>query len=223
MGPKRAHYNLARSFCSQLQQCHEILMGGDFNGHIGANDGYLQLVGPQGLPTDTTLGGRELKQFLAASSLVHIDSWKKIKFRGTWRHNLFGNWYELDGFLCSPSLFPSVQPGLGTFSAHGLSDHFGKQIFFHLGSLQRRTRRLKRRKTWTDRLRTQANLHSESRVKCPHSILRGVGSHTSTFITRFQQHIPEKLDSLGVSALPEVPSCLEGWSDTEDTHWHFLH
>ena len=58
-------------------------------------------------------------------------------------------------------------------------------------------------------------------MKCPHSILRGVGSHTSTFIARFQQHIPEKLDSLGVSALPEVPSCLEGWSDTEDTHWHF--
>lgn len=198
LGPKRAHYNLARSFCSQLQQRHcEFLMGGDFNGHIGANDGYLQLVGPQGLPTDTTLGGRELKQFLAASSLVRIDSWKKIKFRGTWRHNIAGKWYELDGFRCSPSLFPSVQPGLSTFSA----DHFGKQMFFHLGSLQKRTRRLKRRETWTDRLRTQANLHSESRVKCPHSILRGVGSHTSTLITRFQQHISEKLDSLGVSIL----------------------
>ena len=139
LGPKRAHYNLARSFCSQLQLRHcEFLVGGDFNGHIGANDGYLQLVGPQGLPTDTTLGGRELKQFLAASSLVRIDSWKKIKFRGTWRHNIAGKWYELDGFRCSPSLFPSVQPGLSTFSAYGLSDHFGKQMFFHLGSLQKR-------------------------------------------------------------------------------------
>ena len=58
LGPKRTYYNFARTFCSQLQQRQrEIFIGGDFNGHISAGDGYQLLVGPQGLPTDTTLGG----------------------------------------------------------------------------------------------------------------------------------------------------------------------
>ena len=56
-------------------------------------------------------------------------------------------------------------------------------------------------------------------MKCQHSILRGVNAQE--IANRFRRNISTKVDSLGVSSLPEVPACLEGWSDTDDKHWHF--
>eukprot|EP00959_Pyramimonas_sp_CCMP1952_P192773 4030817-Pyramimonas_sp.AAC.1 len=72
VGPKRDHYSHAAALSRQLrEQDRPQIWGGDFNAHIGSEDGDGRLVGSRGLSTPTTAGGRLLKEFLQTTTLRH--------------------------------------------------------------------------------------------------------------------------------------------------------
>ena len=200
----------------------EICIGGDFNGHIGVNDGFGQQVGNKGLQTPTTLGGRLLKEFVATSDLVHLDSWKPIKHRGTWRHARTSQWYELDGFLLSSSLYTAVQPGMSTFSTSGiLSDHMGKRMHLHLGSLEKHAVRKARKMLWKRRSRGRVVAdQKETRVRCNASALRGNSAETLHRIEQCQKLVESCMDELQVSPVPAAPATVEGWEEQDASALH---
>ena len=223
VGSKRRHYTHAQQLCNMLKdETLEICIGGDFNGHIGVNDGFGQQVGNKGLHTPTTLGGRLLKEFVATSDLVHLDSWKPIKHRGTWRHARTSQWYELDGFLLSSSLYAAVQPGMSTFSTSGiLSDHMGKRMHLHLGSLEKHAVRKARKMLWKRRSRGRAVAEqTETRVRCNASALRGNSAETRHRIKQYQKLVESRMDELQVSPVPAAPACVEGWEEQDASALH---
>ena len=58
-----------------------------------------------GLATDTTTGGRFPRDW-SARKVCHVDSFARITRRGTWRHNVTYQWYELDYFF-EHQVFPA--------------------------------------------------------------------------------------------------------------------
>ena len=144
VGDRRQHYSHARSLHAKLSQYDLQLWGGDFNGHIAANSPEPNcVVGPYGLgSTDTTMGGRVLQEFLRTTDLAHVDSHRRCRNRGTWRHPHTHTWYEIDAFLILSKSLHLVNPGLHCYP--GVADHWAKEISLHLGNPDKRQRRLQR-------------------------------------------------------------------------------
>ena len=76
-----------------------LVVGGDFNAHIGMKEeGRESVCGKFGL-RKTNLQGSELLSFCEVNNLSYCNSFYSHKNRGTWFNNMNRQWYELDGFL----------------------------------------------------------------------------------------------------------------------------
>ena len=78
-----------------------ILVGGDFNANIGriVSGGQNATRGIFGTGEANEAGINHL-EWIEDSGLCAVDSFFKIKKRGTWHNRFNGRWYELDGFMC---------------------------------------------------------------------------------------------------------------------------
>ena len=113
VGHRRSHMGEFLSLFRRIQaQNFEQLWGGDWNAHLKGDGIASSNFGPRGLQTDTTMGGRVLREALTSTPLIHLDSFAAIKFRGTWQHNQTKKWYELD-FFVGTQLFQSAMQTKG--------------------------------------------------------------------------------------------------------------
>ena len=124
----RVHADTGDEYC--------VVFGGDWNSHIG-RDG---VDGRHAMLTPSSFGGKQMLRWLeskeVATKLSVVDHKLVLKKRGTWRHSVGDNWYELDYFLASKSY-------AGRFSrlkvdAVGESDHAAKSVLFRLAGVPKK-------------------------------------------------------------------------------------
>ena len=223
LGAKRAHYSHARALHAQLQAASlEQVWAGDWNGHIGVSDGDGPLFGHHGLATPTSAGGRVLKEFAAQVGLAHVDSHRHIRCRGTWRHPINKCWYELDGFLISPSLLHTIQQRMFSFSLRGMSDHNGKAMHLHVGTPAAHSARQKRRSRMQHiRVQQQQQIQGQ-RIRCQHSLLQGNSAAAARLRTEYQNQVTQQLVQHGAPPIPPAAPITpaEGWTETVEGVWH---
>ena len=109
----------------------KLVIGGDFNAHIGGGEDRPGVCGIFGL-RQSNHQGRELMDWLEENNLCYVNSYFKHKKRGTWYNNALGRWYELDGFLMrSQDRHKHVQR-INTIGEASLSDHLPKKMRYKL-------------------------------------------------------------------------------------------
>ncbi len=118
-------WDLASNVAAHLPGKHAQWWGGDWNSHVGWQEGPTPArEGPHKLRTPTTVGGGQLRLFLRDADLTLADSLLSVKHRGTWWHNQLKRWYENDVWLMSSDLARRLH-GVTTFELP-ISDHRGK-------------------------------------------------------------------------------------------------
>ena len=129
--PVQSERLMRRHFFEELSEAlrdrprKHVLIGGDWNGHVG-NDTVQH-----GLSTPTTSGGRDVLQFLELHAFLKtLDHEKVCKNRATWRHAVARKWYELDYFMGSWDLLRMLQKI--RVQPFPFSDHRAKVGCFHL-------------------------------------------------------------------------------------------
>ena len=112
---------------------HCVVFGGDWNSHIG-RDG---VEGRHAMLTPSSTGGKEMLAWLesrvAGRTLGVVDQKLVLRKRGTWRHSVGSNWYELDYFIASKAYLGRF----GRLQVHavGESDHAAKSVLFRLAGV----------------------------------------------------------------------------------------
>ena len=75
-----------------------LIIGGDFNANWGKDRERQGVCGKYGIGRGSE-AGRDLVEWCEENGLVITNSFVPHRNRGTWFHNRFRMWYELDGFL----------------------------------------------------------------------------------------------------------------------------
>ena len=134
-----------------------LLIGGDFNAHVGGGEDRPGVCGKWGL-RESNYQGRELLTWCEENGLVHVNSYYNMKKRGTWFNHSNRKWYEIDGFLMRKEQRNKCVRKVGTVGEHTISDHKPKKI-----TLVRKWNRYQRAE---DRKSRVPNIHWE-RLKEP--------------------------------------------------------
>ena len=108
-----------------------LLVGGDFNAHIGQNEDRAGICGKFGL-RQTNRQGLELIEFCEENNLCYVNSYFNHKRRGTWFNPALRRWYELDGFLMRSNDRHKLVKKVCTVGDISLSDHKPKKITIEL-------------------------------------------------------------------------------------------
>ena len=104
-----------------------LIVGGDFNAHIGSNEDRDGVCGIFGIRT-TNRQGRDLLSFCEDNGLCYVNSYYQHARRGTWFNNALGRWYELDGFLMRTNQRHNLVNKVHTVPEPTLSDHKPKRL-----------------------------------------------------------------------------------------------
>jgi exonuclease III len=104
-----------------------LLVGGDFNAHVGANEERPGVCGIFGLRT-TNRQGEELLDWCEENNLSYVNSFYQQKRRGTWFNMALRRWYELDGFIMKNSQRHKLVKKVSLDNEISLSDHKPKII-----------------------------------------------------------------------------------------------
>ena len=104
-----------------------LIVGGDFNAHIGGNEDRANICGKFGL-RETNRQGQELLDFCEENNLCYVNSFSNHKRRGTWFNPALRRWYELDGFLMKNSQRHNLVRKICTLGEFSLSDHKPKRM-----------------------------------------------------------------------------------------------
>ena len=104
-----------------------LVIGGDFNAHVGRNEDREGVCGIFGIRT-TNRQGAELLSWCEDNNLCYVNSYYKHKRRGTWFNNALGRWYELDGFIMRNDQRHNLVRKVHTVLESSLSDHKPKRI-----------------------------------------------------------------------------------------------
>ena len=116
----------------------KLVIGGDFNANWGKNQARVGVCGKYGVGTGSE-AGREMVEWCEENGLVIVNSFMPHRNRGTWFHNRFRRWYELDGFLMRREEWRAMVGRMRVRGAGGLSDHKVKCV--EVKSQVRRRRR----------------------------------------------------------------------------------
>ena len=154
-----------------------LLIGGDWNGHIGSDS-----LG-HGMNTPTTRGGHDVLQWMAGFSFLSwADHLHPIKNRGTWRHSQNKKWYELDYFIISKDVKPLIQHA--RVQPYVFSDHLAKVLTLHFDTGQR--------KPWKGARFAQAKQHSHD-LRLDLHAMKGPSSTAKTIRNNMQNRMTELL------------------------------
>ena len=104
-----------------------LIVGGDFNAHVGAEGRRGDSRGKFGLRTSNEAGD-ELTAWCEENQLCWVNSFISHRARGTWFSNLNRQWYELDGFIMRPEQRHCHTRRMRTVNETALSDHKPKML-----------------------------------------------------------------------------------------------
>ena len=120
-----------------------VVVGGDFNAHVGQGEDRQGVCGVFGLH-QTNTQGRKLLEFCENNHLVHVNGFYNHRRRGTWCHPRSGRWYELDGFLMKNRHRHKHVKKISTIGEATISDHKPKLMKFQMDVDMRKKERVKR-------------------------------------------------------------------------------
>ena len=100
----------------------KLIIGGDFNANWGKDRARVGVCGKYGVGRGSD-AGNELMDWCEENGLVIVNSFMTHQNRGTWFHNRFRRWYELDGFLMRKEEWRGMTGRMRVRGAGGLSDH----------------------------------------------------------------------------------------------------
>ena len=120
-----------------------VIVGGDFNAHVGQGEDRPGVCGVFGLD-QTNTQGRKLLEFCENNHLTHVNGYYNHRRRGTWCHPRSGKWYELDGFLMRNRQRHRHVKKIGTICEATISDHKPKLMKFQMDVDLKKKERVKR-------------------------------------------------------------------------------
>ena len=100
----------------------KLAIGGDFNANWGKERARAGVCGKYGVGRGSE-AGRDPVEWCEENGLVIVNSFLPHRNRGTWFHNRFRRWYELDGFLMRREQWRGMVRRMRVRGAGGLSDH----------------------------------------------------------------------------------------------------
>ena len=122
-----------------------VIVGGDFNAHIGENEDRPGTCGKYGMRI-SNYQGSELLDWCEENNLSYVNSFYQHRRRGTWYSIPLQRWYELDGFIMRNNQRHSHVRKVCTIGEASLSDHKPKKIKIEMKQEEKRTRRQRPKK-----------------------------------------------------------------------------
>jgi hypothetical protein len=110
-----------------------LVVGGDFNSHIGGGEERPGVCGIFGL-RESNPQGVGLLEWCEDNQLVHVNSFYNHRRRGTWFSGVLGRWYEIDGFLMRNNQRHKFVKKVCSIGEITLSDHRPKMMVIELES-----------------------------------------------------------------------------------------
>ena len=104
-----------------------LIIGGDFNAHIGGGEERPGVCGKFGLRSSNNQGS-DLLEWCQENNLCQVNSFYNHKRRGTWFSLPLQRWYELDGFIMTNDHRHKFARKVSTIGEATLSDHKPKKL-----------------------------------------------------------------------------------------------
>ena len=123
--------SILKEHASWARQDEIIIIGGDFNAHIGGGENRPGVCGNFGL-RQTNHQGHEFLEWLEDNNLCYVNSFFNHKRRGTWFNPALRRWYELDGFVMRSQDRHKLVRKVRTIGEASLSDHLPKKLELNL-------------------------------------------------------------------------------------------
>ena len=108
-----------------------VIVGGDFNAHVGAGEERRGVCGKFGLRTSNQ-AGKDFISWCETAGLCHVNSFYRHKRRGSWFSNIHRRWYELDGFVMRREERAKHVKRVNTVGEASVSDHKPKKMVVSL-------------------------------------------------------------------------------------------
>ena len=134
LGNNEAEIEIERDILAEHKQWAKkniLLIGGDFNAHVGRGEEVDGVKGKFGMRISNERG-RELIRWCEENGLAYLNSFYSHKKRGTWFNRMLGRWYELDGFLMRKEDRHRYVRKLCTVGEMTVSDHKPKKIVLEI-------------------------------------------------------------------------------------------
>jgi hypothetical protein len=107
-----------------------LIIGGDYNAHIGGGEGRAGVCGGFGL-RESNDQDRLLLEWLEVM-LTYVNSFFQHKRRGTWYSIPLRRWYEIDGFIMRNGQRHKYVRKVSTVGEASISDHKPKLMKIEL-------------------------------------------------------------------------------------------
>lgn len=120
-----------------------LIIGGDFNSHVGRLSQRDGVSGKYGLSTRTGEAGTSLLEWCEENNLQHVNSYYHMRSRGTWFNQMHRRWYELDGFVMRPEQRHRLVKKIRVVQEMTLSDH--KPVAMTISREKKRRHRVEKR------------------------------------------------------------------------------
>ena len=140
------------------QMSEVLVIGGDFNAHVGGGTGRGGVCGRFGLRQSNAMGD-SLIGWCEENGLCWVNSFFSDKKRGTWWSRFTQRWYELDGFVMRAEDRHRYTKKLKTIREGVLSDHRPKKMVLDLSKKKKWRRAFVRKRPPTirwERLKIEA-------------------------------------------------------------------
>ena len=125
-GPRQEHLEHG----TELKRSGDhVILGGDANSHLGPDETLNGFVGRFTTQTSSPRLSWQFVEWCVQEGLLHVDSYRACKRRGTWYHNYVGKWYEQDVIVSTLGGDGKRWRRLYTYTFAG-ADHRGKWISF---------------------------------------------------------------------------------------------
>ena len=120
-----------------------LIIGGDFNAHVGGGDERPRVCGHFGLRT-SNYQGNQLLDWCEDNGWAYVNSFFNHRRRGTWFHGVLHRWYELDGFIMRAGQRHKHVKKIHTHAEASLSDHKPKVMKLELESTMKKKKKEKK-------------------------------------------------------------------------------
>ena len=120
-----------------------LIVGGDFNAHIGQGEDRQGVCGRFGL-RESNEQGRILLDWCEENNLAQVNSFFNHQRRGTWFSIPLRRWYELDGFLMRDNQRHKFVKKVWTANESTLSDHKPKIMRLEMNRKLKKKKKIKR-------------------------------------------------------------------------------
>ena len=133
-----------KNLAAKAKREHILVIGGDFNAHVGGGEDRRGVCGKFGL-RESNEQGRNLLDWCEENHLTHLNSFYNHKRRGTWFSVPLKRWYELDGFIMKDNQRHKYVKKIWTMNESTLSDHKPKMMKLEMEKKLQKKKRVKKK------------------------------------------------------------------------------